>query len=151
MGTLGHILELATGKPYEELLKQAVCEPVGLTDTGYTLFEEQQGRMMYAYDSEGQPLPNWCHDVMLSQGGLRSTLSDVLTFVEANYWSSLDPDESPLCRALRRTREQHAEQPPPASPRRSERAARLHPGLGMEKPGTLSPTRWGCTPATSTG
>ncbi|MEV0618741.1 serine hydrolase domain-containing protein [Nonomuraea sp. NPDC050404] len=57
MGALGHILELVAAKPYEELLKETVCEPLGLTDTGYSLSAEQQGRVMYAYDRAGQPCP----------------------------------------------------------------------------------------------
>lgn len=112
MGTLGHILELVTGKPYEELLKATICEPLGLANTGYTLSEEQQKRVMYAYDSEGQPTPNWYHDVLLPQGGLRSTVTDMLTFAEANIRASVDPDGSNLSNALRRTREHHYERPP---------------------------------------
>ncbi|WP_116952058.1 serine hydrolase domain-containing protein [Jiangella endophytica] len=105
MGTLGHILELVAGKPYEELLKETVCAPLGLADTGYTLSSEQQGRMMYAYDASGQPCPNWYHDVMLPQGGLRSTVNDLLTFVEANL--AADAGGSTLSRAMRRAREQY--------------------------------------------
>jgi CubicO group peptidase (beta-lactamase class C family) len=103
MGTLGHLLELVTGKPYEELLRETVCAPLGLTDTGYTLSTEQQSRVMFAYDRGGQPCPNWHHDVMLPQGGLRSTMTDLLAFVEAN----LDQNGSSLSLAMRRAREQH--------------------------------------------
>lgn len=111
MGTLGHILELAAGKPYEPLLKELVCEPLGLKDTGYTLSEDQLKRMIRAYDAEGQPTPNWYHDVLLPQGGLRSTMDDMLTFAEANLKTSLENDGSNLSKALRRTRERHAEWP----------------------------------------
>lgn len=107
MGTLGHLLELVTDQPYEELLKETLCEPLGLTDTGYTLSKEQQGRVMFAYDASGQPCPNWYHDVMLPQGGLRSTMTDLLGFVEANLRSSRQPDDSHLSTAMRRARQQH--------------------------------------------
>lgn len=107
MGTLGHILELVAGKPYEELLTETVCAPLGLADTGYTLSPEQQGRMMFAYDTSGQPCPNWYHDVMLPQGGLRSTMTDLLAFVEANLAARADGDGSTLARAMRRAREQY--------------------------------------------
>ncbi|MFI9837500.1 serine hydrolase domain-containing protein [Nonomuraea sp. NPDC051941] len=107
MGTLGHILELVAAKPYEELLKETVCEPLGLSDTCYSLSEEQQGRMMYAYDRAGQPCPNWYHDVMLPQGGLRSTMTDLLAFVEANLEAGAHQDGPNLLRAMRRAREQY--------------------------------------------
>lgn len=107
MGTLGHLLELVTGKPYEQLLKETVCAPLGLADTGYTLSEEQQGRVVYAYDGGGQPCPNWYHDVLLPQGGLRSTMTDLLAFVEANLAAGAAEDGAPLSRAMRTGREQY--------------------------------------------
>ncbi|HET7571243.1 MAG TPA: serine hydrolase domain-containing protein [Gaiellaceae bacterium] len=105
MGTLGHILELASGRPYEELLVETVCEPLGLADIRYTLSEEQLGRVVYAYDAQGQPCPNWYHDVMLPQGGLRGTIDDLLTFAEANIRASVERDDSRISKALRRPRE----------------------------------------------
>ena len=107
MGTLGHILELSADQPYEQLLKETVCEPLGLTDLTYTLSKEQQDRVMFAYDATGQPCPNWYHDVMLPQGGLRSTMTDMLAFVEANLEASAEPHDSPLSKAMCRTRQQH--------------------------------------------
>jgi CubicO group peptidase (beta-lactamase class C family) len=111
MGTLGHILELVTDTPYEGLLKETICEPLGLVDTGYTLSADQQRRVMTAYDSDGQPTPNWYHDVLLPQGGLRSTMTDMLTFAEAGIRASIDSDASNLAHALRRTREPHYRRP----------------------------------------
>lgn len=112
MGTLGHILELAAGKPYEQLLVEAVCDPLGLPDIRYTLSDDQLGRFVHAIDKYGQPLPNWYHDVMLPQGGLRGTIDDLLTFAEANIRASVERDESKLGSALRRTRELHYAAPP---------------------------------------
>ena len=111
MGTLGHILELVTGRPYEELLVEMICEPLGLPDTRYTLSKDQLARFVHAYDTTGQPLPNWYHDVMMPQGGLRSTVTDLLTFVEANIKASVDPDDSPLGTAMRLTAQQHLDWP----------------------------------------
>jgi CubicO group peptidase (beta-lactamase class C family) len=107
MGTLGHILELVTGQPYEELLVERVCRPLGLADIRYTLSDDQLSRVVYAYDGEGQPCPNWYHDVMLPQGGLRGTIADLLTFAEANITASVEQDDAPLSKAMRRTRELH--------------------------------------------
>jgi CubicO group peptidase (beta-lactamase class C family) len=105
MGTLGHVVELAAGRPYEELLREVVCEPLGLRDTGYTLSADQQERIVKAYFSDGSPCPNWYHDVMLPQGGLRSTMTDLLTFGEANLRAAARDDE--LSRAVQRARAVH--------------------------------------------
>jgi CubicO group peptidase (beta-lactamase class C family) len=112
MGLLGHILELATGgETFEALLKRTICEPLGLNDTTYTLSKEQQGRVVRGYESDGTPTPNWYHDVLMPQGGLRSTAEDMLAFAEANVRASRDGDDSLLSRALRRTREVQLEWP----------------------------------------
>jgi CubicO group peptidase (beta-lactamase class C family) len=112
MGLLGHVMELATGSSYEALLKMTICEPLGLEDTGYTLSDDQIRRMVRAIDSDGMPTANWYHDVLMPQGGLRSTMQDMLTFAEANLAARFKDDGSSLFRALRRTREQHVEWPP---------------------------------------
>ncbi|MGH2449062.1 MAG: serine hydrolase domain-containing protein [Chloroflexota bacterium] len=111
MGLLGHIMELATGSSYEALLKSTICAPLGLADTGYTLSDDQITRMVRAIDSDGLPTANWYHDVLMPQGGLRSTMQDMLTFAEANLAARFKDDGSTLSKALRRTREQHFEWP----------------------------------------
>ncbi|MFF0145726.1 CubicO group peptidase (beta-lactamase class C family) [Amycolatopsis sulphurea] len=105
MGTLGHICELVGGKPYEQLLRELVLEPLGLTDTFYTITLDQLQRMQVAFDAEGQPLPNWYHDVMMSQGGLRSTANDLLGFAEAQIRATTENEDTVLARAMRRTRQ----------------------------------------------
>jgi CubicO group peptidase (beta-lactamase class C family) len=112
MGLLGHIMELATGSSYEALLKKTICEPLGLVDTTYTLSDDQISRMIRAIDSDGFPTANWYHDVMMPQGGLRSTMQDMLTFAEANLAARFKDDGSSLFKALRRAREPHVEWPP---------------------------------------
>lgn len=107
MTLLGHILELVAGKPYEPLLKELVCEPLGLHDTTYNRTHKQENRVVRGYSENGQPSPVWEWDIMLPQGGLRSTLHDMLTFAEAN----LIDDGSGLFESLKRTRQQHYEWP----------------------------------------
>jgi CubicO group peptidase (beta-lactamase class C family) len=104
MGTVGHILELVAGQPYEELLIERVCKPLGLVDTAYELAEDQQLRMVRAFLPNGSPAPNWYHDVLMSQGGLRSTMQDLLTFAEANIAAGRGEDTSPLGQAMQLAR-----------------------------------------------
>jgi CubicO group peptidase (beta-lactamase class C family) len=107
MGLLGHIMELATGSTYETLLKRTICEPLGLDDTVYTLSDDQMSRMIRSVDGDDQLTANWYHDVLMPQGGLRSTMRDLLTFAQANLAARLEDEGSNLFKALRRTREQH--------------------------------------------
>jgi CubicO group peptidase (beta-lactamase class C family) len=104
MGTVGHICELVTGQPFEELLIERVCKPLGVVDTRYELAEDQQLRMVRAFLPNGSPAPNWYHDVLMPQGGLRSTMQDLLTFAEANIAAGRGDDDSPLAQAMRLAR-----------------------------------------------
>jgi CubicO group peptidase (beta-lactamase class C family) len=104
MGTVGHILELVTGQTFEDLLIERVCKPLGVGDTRYELAEDQQIRMVRAFLPNGSPAPNWYHDVMMPQGGLRSTMSDLLTFAEANIAAGRGEDDSTLAQAMRLAR-----------------------------------------------
>lgn len=61
--------------------------------------------MQVAFDAEGQPLPNWYHDVLMSQGGLRSTANDLLGFAEAQIRATTENEDTVLARAMRRTRQ----------------------------------------------
>jgi CubicO group peptidase (beta-lactamase class C family) len=126
LSVLGHILELAGGSSYEPLLKEHICRPLGLADTTYTLTEEQADRVVHGYDENGNPSLVWLWDIMLPQGGIRSTTADMLTFLEAN----LAEDGSQLTADLRRARETEfawpdgyaLEQAPDVSPPRFRQA-----------------------------
>jgi CubicO group peptidase (beta-lactamase class C family) len=101
LSILGRILELASGEDYEQLLRTHITGPLGLADTAYTLTEEQQSRVVHGYYEDGTPSMEWKWGVMLPQGGIRSTVDDMLTFAEAN----LADDDSQLTTDLRRARE----------------------------------------------
>jgi CubicO group peptidase (beta-lactamase class C family) len=96
MTTLSHILELATGADWESLVKEHICGPLGLADTAYTLSDEQDSRLVRGYYKDGTPSQLWYWGVGIGQGGLRSTMDDMLTFLEAN----LAEDDSQLTRDL---------------------------------------------------
>ncbi|WP_432990278.1 serine hydrolase domain-containing protein [Dactylosporangium sp. CA-233914] len=107
MSVLGHVLDVAAGQSYERLLREFVCEPLGLRDTAYRITDEQLARVARGDDETDRPSPVWYWDVMVPQGGLRSTLDDMLAFAEAN----LSNDGSQLSTDLRRARETHFEWP----------------------------------------
>ena len=103
MGALGYALSHYTGKTYEELITELVCEPLGMKDTVITPSAEQRERMVTGY-TKGISLsnqrilkvqPRWkFHDSLAGGGALLSSANDMLTYVRANLvqtTSSLTP------------------------------------------------------------
>jgi serine-type D-Ala-D-Ala carboxypeptidase/endopeptidase len=102
-GLLGHLLALKAGTPYETLVKQTVCVPLGLTNTTISLSAEQKGRLAPGHDPEGKPVSNWNLNVLSGAGALRSNADDLLRFVAAN----LKPGSLPLSSALLEAQSTH--------------------------------------------
>jgi serine-type D-Ala-D-Ala carboxypeptidase/endopeptidase len=102
-GLLGHALALRAGTDYESLIKTRIAGPLGLADTMVNTPPEHAARRATGHDESLDPLPYTDLGVLVAAGGLRSTLSDLLTFLDA-----LDVDTSPLVdpvRILRAPRE----------------------------------------------
>lgn len=104
LGLLGHILQLKSGTPWEVLVKETLCNPLGLKNTTISLSKEQQARLALGY-ADGKPVPNWEFDVLAPAGALRSTVNDMLTFAEAN----LAVTDSALSKAMHRARQPYFE------------------------------------------
>lgn len=88
MGLLGHLLSLKTSQPYEDLVKEIICQPLGMTDTTIHLTPEQQQRFTPGHSPDGALTSNWDFDVMAPAGGFRSTANDLLMFLQANLRES---------------------------------------------------------------
>ncbi len=85
---LGALLEVITGRPLGELLAAMVIEPLGMTDTGFSVPEAQHGRLAEAFATD----PQSGDAVVLIQnraaprfqsagGGLLSTATDYSRFL----------------------------------------------------------------------
>lgn len=84
MGLLGHLLERASGIPFEEALIDKICDPLKLQDTRITLSVEQRSRLALPHTSNGKLSHNWDMPAFAGAGGLRATLEDLLKFLVAN-------------------------------------------------------------------
>lgn len=102
-GLLGQLLARKTGLPYETLVQQTVCEPLGLTNTVQHLNPEQQDRLAPGHNPQGRVVPNWDMDVLAGCGALRSNAHDLLTLVAAN----LETNDTPIDQALAEARKYH--------------------------------------------
>jgi CubicO group peptidase (beta-lactamase class C family) len=85
-GLLGHILTLISGKPYEELLFETICAPLGMQHTFITLNNERIRQMVQGRDQEGRPLPLGGGDcgALTGAGGIKSSVTDLVKYLKAN-------------------------------------------------------------------
>lgn len=83
-GLLGHALSRFTGKPYEALVVDNLCEPLGMHDTRVVLSPAQQDRLAQGHNQGGAPVSNWDMPALAGAGAFRSTAADMVKFLAAN-------------------------------------------------------------------
>ena len=84
VGLLGYALARQMGIDYETLVKERVLEPLGMADTSIALTDSMHERLATGHGPALEPAKNWDMLALAGAGGLRSTVNDMLTFVEAN-------------------------------------------------------------------
>ena len=115
-GLLGHALALREGTNYEMLIRGRILEPLQMSDTAVELTPSLRERLATGHDGRLRPTANWDLAALAGAGALRSTVNDLLTFLEAN----LGLRESPLREAMESAR----------VPRREDPALGMDIGLG---------------------
>lgn len=100
-GLLGHALALHAGLSFEELLRQRLLDPLGMTSTGITLTPAMRERLALGHDEGGAAVPNWDLPTLAGAGALRSTADDMLTYLAANLAADLDSTNGALAPVLR--------------------------------------------------
>jgi CubicO group peptidase (beta-lactamase class C family) len=90
VGLLGQALANRFERPYADLVHDEILEPLDLHDTMVSLPPAQLARFIPGHTAGGQPAPAWDQDALAGAGALRSTASDMLTYLEAN----LHPDRA---------------------------------------------------------
>jgi D-alanyl-D-alanine-carboxypeptidase/D-alanyl-D-alanine-endopeptidase len=79
---LSAALANAAGRPYEDLLRERVLKPAGMTSTTFAPDAEQLPRVMPGHDFDGSPLPIVATaPMMVGSGGLYSTADDILRWI----------------------------------------------------------------------
>jgi hypothetical protein len=92
VGLLGHALARKAGQPYEQLIDERICRPLGMQSTRFTLDDGLSARLIAGHDSDGKEEKNWHFACLAPCGGLRSSVNDLLKFVAAN----LELTDTPL-------------------------------------------------------
>lgn len=107
-GLLGHVLARVAGMSYEELVRQRILEPLGMTMSGITLDSEMKEWMAKGHNQAGDVVPLWDLPTLAGAGALRSNMDDMLKFVAAN----LGEPTSDLERAMRDSHESRMDASP---------------------------------------
>ncbi|WP_193211109.1 serine hydrolase [Luteolibacter marinus] len=82
MGLLGDLLSELHGKPWEELVKEKITTPLGMSDTVVTLSEFQEKRLAPPHRGAKEH-HSWHFQALAGAGALRSTAADLLVFGKA--------------------------------------------------------------------
>jgi CubicO group peptidase (beta-lactamase class C family) len=89
METLGRIVEIASGQPFDQFLKQRLFDPLGMKDTAFVVPADKQPRLVTLYNRRPAGLertgtPAWLDTTTLFSGGggLYSTAEDYVQFAE---------------------------------------------------------------------
>ncbi|XXF76087.1 serine hydrolase [Myxococcaceae bacterium GXIMD 01537] len=84
MGVLGHALSRRTRLNYGHALRDLLFKPLGMEDTTIRLSETQEPRLRPGHTAQGQPVPPWTFPSLPGAGALRSTVADLLRFLDVN-------------------------------------------------------------------
>jgi D-alanyl-D-alanine-carboxypeptidase/D-alanyl-D-alanine-endopeptidase len=83
-GLLGHALVLRAGAGgYESLIRARILDPVGMDDTVIAIPARLKANVASGHDDSLEPTSDWSFDVLAGTGAFRSTLSDLLRFMDA--------------------------------------------------------------------
>jgi CubicO group peptidase (beta-lactamase class C family) len=97
-GLLGHLLGRVYAAPYAETLNTKILVPLGLKSTNFG------DEALLPGHARGEIIAHWHYGVLAGAAGLRSTLPDLLDFMQCN----LTPGDSPLRAALLLARQARA-------------------------------------------
>jgi serine-type D-Ala-D-Ala carboxypeptidase/endopeptidase len=107
-GLLGYALARHASQTFEQLVRERVCDPAGLDDARIAFSPEARSRFADGHNRRGVAVPPWDLAALAGAGALRSTLADLLRFIDIQ----LQPPATRLGRAVRATHEPRAHRGP---------------------------------------
>jgi CubicO group peptidase (beta-lactamase class C family) len=94
---LGAIIEKVTGKPYEQVLKENVFEPLGMKNTGYDHFDTLIEKRATGYQKTANGFVNAPYldmSIPYAAGSLYSTVEDLYLWDQALYTDRVLPTQT---------------------------------------------------------
>jgi len=83
-GLLGYALSQRAGLAYARLVQTEITGPLQMRDTIVTMSPPQRARLIQGYDGSFNRAGPWDFDAFAGAGSLKSTASDMLTYLDAN-------------------------------------------------------------------
>ena len=85
---LGNILENVYGSSYSKLIERYITRPFEMTKTETVFFKSDTANYTKGYDKSGNIMPHITFQIAEAAGGLKSTLRDMMHYVQANVKES---------------------------------------------------------------
>jgi CubicO group peptidase (beta-lactamase class C family) len=84
-GLLGQALADRGGAAWPDLVRSTISGPLGMTETVVSLSSDQQKQFIQGHDGDHRPVHAWdVAEGLAGAGALRSSVGDMLTYLEAN-------------------------------------------------------------------
>jgi serine-type D-Ala-D-Ala carboxypeptidase/endopeptidase len=80
---LGYLVAQKEGKPYQELLRERIAEPLQMTDCTVVLSDDQRKRLATPHHVVGVATPPWTFADLPGAGEVHATIRDMLRFAQA--------------------------------------------------------------------
>lgn len=93
---LGYLVAEKAVKSYQELLRERITEPLGMSDCTVDLSAEQKKRFAIPHERYGLPTLAWNFADMPGAGGIRASMRDMMRFAKAQ----IDPPTGTLGEAI---------------------------------------------------
>ena len=112
---LGEALAKRANSDYAALLEHLVLQPMGLDETSIALDTARQHRFIQGHDADRQPASAWDLTSFAGAGAIRSTASDMLSYLEAQLQAAafqpkgITPRSRSLAAALARSQTPQAD------------------------------------------
>lgn len=90
-GLLAVILERVSGKSYEQLLHDLICEPLNMNNTWITLGKGDSSKFATGYTANGVYAHSWEFQSLAGAGAIRSDINDLLLYAEGQVAGGAGP------------------------------------------------------------
>jgi CubicO group peptidase (beta-lactamase class C family) len=87
---LGYLVAEKVGKSYQQLLRERIATPLGMTDCTVELSDDQRKRLATPHDKFGSATPPWTFSDLPGAGGIHATMRDMMRFATAQLTPPTD-------------------------------------------------------------
>ena len=81
---LGNAISEISGLSYEQLLAQELLKPLGMKNTRLTFSQDTELQIVPGHNRKGKQIAPWDFGAMAPAAGLKTSMNDLLAFVNAN-------------------------------------------------------------------